>query len=136
MNQKVIYELAVLYKAALEDNIDQVSDKFKKLIKDADGRIIKEDNWGLRELAYKIAKETQALYIFYDLELPPEAIGQLEASFNIADEILRYQFYKPDLKALKMALDNPQAQLQPVKSKNDDSSELDKDSLSGEEDVA
>lgn len=112
MSQTVIYELAVLYRPDLEDKIDEVSQKFQKLIKDSGGQIIREDNWGRRQLAYEIAKQMHAIYIFYDIELPPASIAQLEESFNIADEILRYQFYKPDLKALKIALDNPQAQLQ------------------------
>ncbi|MCY3804823.1 MAG: 30S ribosomal protein S6 [Candidatus Saccharibacteria bacterium] len=107
MNSSVHYELAVLYFSNLESNLDEVTQKVKKLITGADGKILKEDHWGKRDLAYKIKGETQALYVFYDLELPPQAIDKLKPKFNIMDEILRYMFHKTDLKALKQALDNP-----------------------------
>ena len=61
-------------------------------------------------MAYKIENQTEAVYVFYDVELPPTAIKELEASFNIADGILRYQVYRPNLRALQKALENPQAQ--------------------------
>ena len=111
MSQTAVYELAVLYRPSLSEEIEKVSHKFKKLLQDEGGQILKEDNWGLRQLAYPIAKQQEAVYVFYDVELPKQVITQLENNFNIAEEILRYQFYRPDLRALEKALASPETQL-------------------------
>lgn len=95
--------------------MEKVSQPTKKLIEAEGGRFLKEDVWGQRQLAYPIKKQDQAIYVFYDLEIKGEAIVKLSASFNINQDILRYQFYKPDLKALAAALANPSARLAPLK---------------------
>ena len=112
---QTIYELAVLYRSELEETLAQESAKIKQLITDLKGEILKEDVWGKREMAYPIKKQTQACYIFYDLALDPQTLGKIETNLNIAEEVLRYQFYKPDLKALKAALSRPEPLQSPIK---------------------
>lgn len=103
------YELAILYYANLEADFKTASAKIEKMITDQGGKIVKTDNWGKKELAYKIKQETQAIYVFYDLEIDSQDLIKLESKFNIDDSILRYQFYKPDLKNLDQALKHPEA---------------------------
>ena len=110
MSQTVFYELAVLYKVVSAADQQLAIKAVKRQIGDVGGRIVKEDDWGKRSLAYKIKNQTEANYVFYDIELPPQAVKELEASFNIANSILRYQVYRPDLRALQKALDNPMVQ--------------------------
>ena len=109
MSQVSFYELAVLLPAHLGDDLNGVVDKLKRMIADEGAKIVKEDNWGVRDLAYKIKQQDKAVYIFYDLEAPATTLATLEAKFNIDDYILRFQFYKPDLKALKKAQETPAA---------------------------
>ena len=104
MSRTTIYELAVLYRSDLEPELDKTGAKTKKLITDTGGIILKEEVWGKRQLAYIIQKQTHALYIFYDLELEGSQLAKIEAALNIDEGILRYQFHKPDLKALAAAL--------------------------------
>ena len=109
MSETDVYELAVLYRSDFEDTLDKVAEKVKKLIADQGGKIIKEDVWGKRQLAYEIKKQTHALYVFYDIEISGLVLNKIESSLNISEEILRYQFYKPDLKARDLALANQAA---------------------------
>ena len=109
MSSVNFYELAILYYANLEADFKTVSAKIEKMITDQGGKIVKTDNWGKKELAYKIKQETQAIYVFYDLEIDPQSLIKLESKFNINDSILRYQFYKLDLKSLDQALKHPEA---------------------------
>ena len=41
----------------------------EKLIKNAKGKIVKLDEWGVKNLAYKIGKSATGLYLHYILEL-------------------------------------------------------------------
>jgi len=93
------YEIAVLYHPDLEIDLEKASTKVEKIITDNDGKISNTDNWGKRKLAYPIAKNDFAVYVFYSVEMPAANVSRVEQSFNITDEIIRFLITKPDLKA-------------------------------------
>ena len=107
LTRTAIYELAVLYRNDSEEGVEKAGVKLKKLLLEAGAKILKEEVWGKRQLAYPVRKETHAFYVFYDLEMDCSQPAKLESVFNITEEILRYQFHKPDLKALAAALAQP-----------------------------
>ena len=100
MNQ---YEIAVLYHPDLEIDLDKAESRVKKIITDNGGKINKTDNWGKRKLAYTIAKQDFAVYVFYTVDMPAENVAKVEQTFNITDEIIRFLITKPDLKAAAKA---------------------------------
>tara|TARA_Y100001970_G_C13711746_1_gene592251 strand:- start:127 stop:453 length:327 start_codon:yes stop_codon:yes gene_type:complete len=69
---------------------------FKKIIKNEDGKIINEEEWGLRDLSYKINKYKKAFYTFLQIELKGTAIEKIKRELNQLDNILRYIFIKVD----------------------------------------
>jgi small subunit ribosomal protein S6 len=98
-----LYEIAVLYHPDLEIDLDKAETKVKKIIADNGGKITKTDNWGKRKLAYQIAKQDFAVYVFYSVEIPGENVAKIEQTFNITDEIIRFLITRPDLKAAEKA---------------------------------
>lgn len=100
MNQ---YEIAVLYDPQLEIDLSKAEAKVKKLVTDNGGKVVKEDNWGKKKLAYPIAKHEQAIYVFYTVEMPGSGVAKVESTLNITDEVIRYLITKPDLKAIAKA---------------------------------
>lgn len=97
------YEIAVLYHPDLEIDLGKASKKVEGIIENAGGKITKTDNWGKKKLAYTIKKQDFAVYVFYTVEMPAEAVIQVEKIFNITDEIIRFLITKPDLKAIAKA---------------------------------
>ena len=93
------YEIAVLYHPDLEIDLEKASTKVEKIITDNDGKITNTDNWGKRKLAYPIAKNDFAVYVFYSVEMPAANVSRVEQTFNITDEVIRFLITKPDLKA-------------------------------------
>jgi len=93
------YEIAVLYHPDLEIDLEKASTKIEKIIAGSGGKITNTDNWGKRKLAYPIAKNDFAVYVFYTVEMPAEGVQKVEQTFNITDEIIRFLIIKPDLKA-------------------------------------
>ena len=98
------YEIAVLYHPDLEIDLEKASSKVEKIIADNGGKITNTDNWGKRKLAYPIAKNDFAVYVFYTVDMPGEGVQKVEQTFNITDEIIRFLITKPDLKAKAEAL--------------------------------
>ena len=93
------YELTVLVHPELEANLDTVLDKVRALVTDNGGEIIKEDNWGKKKLAYSIRREEFAVYVYFEVKLPAEALLKISNVLNITDEVLRYLLVKADEKA-------------------------------------
>lgn len=97
------YEIAVLYHPDLELDLEKATKKVEKLFADNGGKVLKTDNWGKKKLAYSIAKQDHAIYVFYNVELPSEAVAKLEKTLNITDEVIRYLVTKVDHKAIAKA---------------------------------
>ena len=97
------YELVVLFRPELEAKMDAPLKNVAKIIADAGGKITAEDDWGRKELAYKIAGETHAVYRVYTLDLPSTAPNKISETLNITSEVIRYLLTKVDPK-MKAAL--------------------------------
>ena len=97
------YEIAVLYHPGLEVDLTKSEERVTKIITDNGGKVTATDNWGKRKLAYPIAKNEHAIYVFYTVEMPGEAVKKIESLLNITDEVIRYLITKPDLKAIAKA---------------------------------
>lgn len=93
----------MLYHPDLEIDLEKAESRVKKIIADNGGKITKTDNWGKRKLAYPIAKQEFAVYVFYTAEIPGENLAKVEQTFNITDEIIRFLITRPDLKAAAKA---------------------------------
>lgn len=97
------YEIAVLYHPDLEVDLSKAEEKVKKIVTDGGGKVVKEDNWGKRKLAYDIKGCEYAVYVFYTVELPGEAVKKVESTLNITGEVIRFLVTRPDLKAIAKA---------------------------------
>lgn len=100
MNQ---YEIAVLYHPDLEVDLSKAEAKVAKIVTDNGGQVTATDNWGKRKLAYPIAKQEHAIYVFYTVEMPGASVAKVESLLNITDEVIRFLVTRPDLKAIAKA---------------------------------
>ena len=97
------YELAVLYHPDLEIDLEKAAEKVANIVKTNGGKIVSEDNWGKRKLAYKIKGHDHAVYVFYSAEIPAQGLRKIESTLNITDEVIRFLITKPDEKAVAKA---------------------------------
>ncbi len=95
------YELTVLIHPDLEADIETPLAKVRSIVTVAGGKITSEDNWGKKKLAYRIAKEDFAIYVYMQVALPPEAPLKISNTLNITDEVLRYLLVTVDEKGRK-----------------------------------
>lgn len=97
------YEIAVLYHPDLEIDLDKASQKVTKIITDNGGKVVSDDNWGKRKLAYNIKGHDHAVYVFYSVDMSADAVKKVEVTLNITDEVIRFLITKPDTKAIAQA---------------------------------
>ena len=60
------------------------------------GRMIKQDLWGKRRLAYPIKRFQEGFYVFFTYEGTPAVPAELERKFKQTDAILRFMTIKKD----------------------------------------
>jgi small subunit ribosomal protein S6 len=84
------YELVVLLHPDLEIDVDTPIAKLEKLVSGMGGSITKRDNWGKKRLAYPVKKQLFGIYSYFELELPPAKVRELEAQLLITEEVIRF----------------------------------------------
>jgi small subunit ribosomal protein S6 len=84
------YELMVLLHPDLEIDAEAPINKVEGLVAAAGGKVTKRDNWGKKRLAYKIARQDFAIYVYFELQLDPSAVRGLETQILITEEVLRH----------------------------------------------
>lgn len=62
------------------------------------GRMVKQDIWGKRRLAYPIKRHNEGVYIFFLYEGPGDVSQELERRFKQTDSVIRYLTIKKDAK--------------------------------------
>ncbi|MBI3538176.1 MAG: 30S ribosomal protein S6 [Chloroflexi bacterium] len=91
------YELVYIVRPTVdEQTLAAVNEKISKFITDNTGEIIKRDDWGKKRLAYPLMKFTEGFYQVFQLNLPPNAVRELERSLQLTEDILRYLIVRSD----------------------------------------
>jgi small subunit ribosomal protein S6 len=74
-----------------DDQAKEAAKKFRKTITDLGAKIVNEENWGLRKLAYPIQKKTTGFYHLLEFAGEgQEVINQLEITFKRDERVLRF----------------------------------------------
>jgi small subunit ribosomal protein S6 len=92
-----LYEHVFLARQDLaQAQVDALAENATKIITDNGGKIAKTETWGLRSLAYRIAKNRKAHYVALDIDAPAPAIAELERQSNINEDIIRFLTLRVD----------------------------------------
>ncbi|MFO0109468.1 MAG: 30S ribosomal protein S6 [Alphaproteobacteria bacterium] len=84
------YECTLITRPDLsKGDVQKLVDGFAKIITDHKGKILKNEYWGLRQLAYLINKASKGHYAMLGIEASPEALKELERNLGIHEDIVR-----------------------------------------------
>tara|TARA_Y100000768_G_C23675336_1_gene539719 strand:- start:54 stop:380 length:327 start_codon:yes stop_codon:yes gene_type:complete len=89
------FEIVLIFSPELNaNNLKTEIDNFKKVISNNSGKIVNEEDWGLRDLSNEINKFKKAFYNFIQIEINGSIINDLKKDLNQSDNLLRYIFIK------------------------------------------
>lgn len=88
------YELTVIMRAGCITDDEWA--EIEKKIKELDGKIIKQENDGIKRMAYSIDGEERAEFRYAEIELPHNKAQALGSWFNIRHNVLRYLLVRVD----------------------------------------
>ncbi len=107
-NIKRLYETTFIVNASLEDpQIETVLTHVSETITRNGGEIIATNRWGRKRLAYPIQKKNNGFYINLEFMAPGNVIPQLERSYLLDENILRFLTIQLDKKAIQARQQNP-----------------------------
>ncbi len=87
-----------------DDQAKEAAKKFKKTITDLGGKVVNEENWGLKKLAYPIQKKTTGFYHLVQFTGEgEEIINTLEVTYKRDERILRFLTVALDKHAIAYA---------------------------------
>ncbi len=92
------YELTVILPSDEAKSKSSV-EKLEKTIKDSSGKVLEKTEWGRKNLSYPINKNTDGVYILYQLELEEERVGGFNRLLQNDESILRHLLVKAEKKA-------------------------------------
>ncbi|MBV6646479.1 MAG: 30S ribosomal protein S6 [Cyclobacteriaceae bacterium] len=76
----------VLSEAQMKDAVE----KFKKILTDNKAKMVNEENWGLRKLAYPIMHKTTGFYNLLEFQAEPSVITKLETELKRDETVMRF----------------------------------------------
>ncbi len=71
-------------------------EKFKKVIEGQEGSLTQVDEWGVRDLAYRIEKQSRGYYTLLRYRASGRGVEELERNLKLTDGILRYLTVRAD----------------------------------------
>ncbi len=79
-----------------EDQAAETVKKFKDYLTGKGAKMVHEESWGLRKLAYPIQKKTTGFYHLLEFEVDGEALRAYETEFRRDERIIRFLTTKMD----------------------------------------
>ena len=96
------YEHTFITRQDLSENqAKKIVSKYEDIIKANSGKILKTEEWGLRNLSHRIKNNKKGFYFHIKLEGDGKIIEELEKAENIDETLIRYltvKVKKHDLK--------------------------------------
>ncbi|MBP8234226.1 MULTISPECIES: 30S ribosomal protein S6 [Rhizorhabdus] len=92
-----LYEHVFLARQDLaQAQVDALAEAATKIVEDNQGKVVKTETWGLRSLAYRIAKNRKAHYVMLHIDAPAGVVAELERQTAINEDVIRYMTIRVD----------------------------------------
>ena len=76
--------------------VDELVDHYRGVVEANGGTVGKTEYWGLKSLAYRIAKNRKAHYTLMNIDAPHEAVAEMERQMRINEDVLRFLTVRVD----------------------------------------
>lgn len=70
--------------------VEALTTAFTEIIVKDGGKVTKTEQWGLRNLAYRINKNKKGHYVLLNIDAPYAAIDEMERNMRLHEDVLRF----------------------------------------------
>ena len=100
---RVYEELFILKPDAPEEEADAFVGQIQSVITTGQGTVDKTDRWGVRKLAYRVAKYNEGNYVLIQFTSAPELVHEVERRMRVSDLVIKFITVRIDEKQKKIA---------------------------------
>ena len=92
-----LYEHVFLARQDLSQaQVDALAATATEIVESNQGKVVKTETWGLKNLAYKIKRNRKAHFVLLNIEAPAGVIAELERQTAINEDIIRWLSVRVD----------------------------------------
>ena len=79
-----------------QSQVDALATTATEIIEANEGKVVKTETWGLKNLAYKIKRNRKAHFVMLNIEGPSGVITELERQTRMNEDVVRYLTIRVD----------------------------------------
>ena len=97
MAEQRVYEVVFIVDPATQDeDLTRLTDNLQQIVTDQGGTVVRREVMGRRQLAYKIGRANEGIYVLFEVEGTGREIAELERRMRVSDQVLRYLTVRVD----------------------------------------
>jgi small subunit ribosomal protein S6 len=82
--------LCILHPELAETRIKELTAWMQKILEGAQGTVLRVDEWGMRDLGFRLKKQRRGYYVHIEHESSPLALKELERNLRLNEDVLRF----------------------------------------------
>lgn len=86
----------ILRPAVTKESSEGISARLADVVSREGGTLTRVENWGLRRLAYPVAKQKRGVYVYLKYIGKGGLVSEVERNLRLLDDVLKYQTVKTD----------------------------------------
>ncbi len=98
---RIYEELFIVRPDATEEEVDALVEAARETITSGGGTVDKVEKWGVRKLAYRLAKREEGFYVLMQFTSEPDPLREVERRFRVSDDVLKFLTVRIDEKLKK-----------------------------------
>lgn len=76
--------------------VDALAATATEIVENNEGKVVKTETWGLKNLAYKIKRNRKAHFVMLNIDGPAGVIHELERQTGMNEDVIRYLTIRVD----------------------------------------
>jgi len=76
--------------------VDKIANDFAQIIEAHEGKVIKTEYWGLRQLAYEIENNKKGHYYFMGIEATKPLLDEIDRKLKLSESVIRSSLVRVD----------------------------------------
>jgi small subunit ribosomal protein S6 len=95
--EKRIYEVVFIVDPdTSEEDLKRLTENLSGIVTERGGTLTKNEIMGRRQLAYKVGRKNEGIYVLFEIEGTGGEIAELERRMRVMDQVLRYLTVRVD----------------------------------------
>src|ERR671938_1962941 len=95
--EKRVYEVVFIADPGTqEEDLTRLTENLRTIVTNGGGTVTKSEVMGRRQLAYRIGRSNEGIYVLFEIEGTGSEIAELERRMRVSDQVLRYLTVRVD----------------------------------------